>query len=90
MADIREQLVKMVIKEQMNDVIGGFENSLMDGHIKEMPEHKILVEAIYTQTMQANMVSTAMGRMVVKKHIRFIGSERIRAFIEKQVAKAGY
>ena len=88
--DIRETLVKMVIKDQMNDVLGGFENSLQDSLIDEMPAHHELAAAIYDQVMAADSVEGKTCMLAVKKDIRFIGSDWIKAHIEKRLIKEGY
>lgn len=86
----RENMVKMVVKEQVNMVLGGYENSLLDGHIQEMPTHDDLVNEIYQEVMNANEVETPFGMMKVQKDIRFFTKERIIAYIEKRVVKEGY
>lgn len=87
----RQMMVKMVIRQELNDVIGGFENSLMDKLIDKMPTHDELVAQIYTQVMQARVVETPNGtRIGVEKDIRFFGTDRIKAFIDRRVAKEGY
>jgi VIT1/CCC1 family predicted Fe2+/Mn2+ transporter len=90
MANIREQLVKKVVKEQFNDIVGGYENSILDGLIEEMPSHEELANQIYQEVMSASMVVMGGQRMAVKKDIRFIGGEKIREYIEKKLTKEGY
>lgn len=87
---VREEIIKMVVKEQINMVLGGYENSILDGHITEMPGHEELVQEVYQEVMNADVVETPIGMMKVKKDIRFFTKERIMAYIEKKVIKEGY
>ena len=90
MKNVREMLVKQVIRQEMNDVLGGLENSLMDKLIEEMPPREEIAEMVYSQVMKQDVVEFPSGIISVKKDIRFIGSERIRAHIEKRLMKEGY
>jgi hypothetical protein len=88
--DKREMLVKMVIKQTCNSTIGGYENSVSDGLIKEMPSHEALIEQIYFEVMKEDRVETSIGMISVKKDLRFIGAERIKQYINKKIEKMGY
>lgn len=83
-AEMREKIVKMVIKESFCEIVGGEENSLADGQIEKMPSIEDLKQWVYDSVMKADNVWTKMGKMSVKKDVRFLGTERIKELIQER------
>ena len=86
----RDMVVKMVIKEQFNQVVGGWENNVMDKLADKLPSHESLAVEIYEEVIQTDAVETPFGMMQVKKDIRFVGSNTIKTYIEELLTKKGY
>ena len=84
---MREKIVMLVVKQESNDVVGGYENSISDGHINVMPVREDLLEEIYNQVMMTTIVEGNNCRMSVEKDIRFIGSKKIKELIEARLDK---
>ena len=81
------------IKEAMSEIIGGYENQMLD-YLEEDEEYKSaeeflnqghdgLVGYIYDVVME----NTDKG---TQKHLRFAGTEFIKAMISKMLTKWGY
>lgn len=84
---IREKLVKKLVKEQTNWVIGGHENNILDGHTTKMPARELLESEIYQEVMNAKYVESGNYLVPIKKDIRFLGSAVIRGMITERVTK---
>jgi len=87
--DMREKKVRRIITEEAGFIIGGWENSVLDGHIEdsEFPTRGELIEEIYGEVMSDRQKLIEMNGMMmeVSRDIRFLGSERIRELITKKV-----
>lgn len=86
----RDMVVQMVIKEQFSQVVGGWENNIMDKLADKLPSRESLAAEIYDEVMQANAIETPFGMVQVKRDIRFIGSDTIKVYIEELLTKKGY
>jgi hypothetical protein len=87
MENKREKFVKMVVRQESNNVIGGYDNSLLDGEIEVMPSKDELVSEIYFNVMRADVLETRMGLVKVKEDIRFVGTARIMEMVTNLVNK---
>ena len=85
--DIRTLLVERVVDSSVNWVIGGYENSVADGHIDEMPSQEQMEAEIYDEVMATDYVEVAGGLKQIKKDIRFLGTETIKQMITDQVTR---
>jgi hypothetical protein len=84
MKNTREMVAYKVVEQAYGWVVGGYENSIMDGHITEMPDNEQLVDEIYDEVMQTEN----LGRFLpVKKDLRFIGKKRIEELIRERLKK---
>jgi len=83
----REMLVARVIKEETNYVIGGYENSIQDGMMTEMPNKESLLAEIYAAVIASKGVQVGGGIMPVKKDIRFLGTARVKELIMERIEK---
>lgn len=83
----REKLILLLVKQETNDIVGAYENSLMDGHIEKMPSREEMAEKIYQQIITSTVVETNGSRVSVEKDIRFAGKDKIKNLIEKKLSK---
>ncbi len=74
---MRERNVNLLIRERANWVIGGYENSVSDGIIEEMPPVEKMEKEIYNEVMSTNHIQIKAGLLEIKKDIRFLGKEKI-------------
>lgn len=84
-----ELLIKKVIEEKFNQIVGGYENDLSD-HGYSVPSAEEMKVEVYQEVMQAKVVSTKFGFANVKKDIRFAGTENIKLWIEQRFQEEGY
>lgn len=84
-----ELLIKKVIEEKFNQIVGGYENDLSDHGYKVPSSDEMKIE-VYQEVMQAKVVSTKFGLVSVKKDIRFAGTENIKLWIDQRFQKEGY
>ena len=75
--DQRERLVRKVVRECFNEVVGGYENSVLD-YGTPLPPTEQMFEEVYGEVMHCRMVGGFNGPQLVEKDIRFLGSARIR------------
>lgn len=87
MARNHEIIVKAGVRQAANWVIGGHENSIMDGLIEKMPSHESLAREIYQELMDLRGVEVAGGLIPLKKNIRFLTKEKIMGYIEDVLQK---
>jgi hypothetical protein len=85
--DVREFKVKTLIREKANFVVGGWENSIADGHIETMPAVEDMEAEIYGEVMSARWVELKAGLALIKKDIRFLGTKRIKELISTITAE---
>lgn len=85
----REIIIKLLVKDKFNSVVGGYENSVMDRIIDEIPPRKQLIEDIYDEVMTEDTIVTNMGVIYVKKDIRFMGRDKIIRCIEDKLDSEG-
>jgi hypothetical protein len=85
-SELRMKLVKKLVRDKAGWVMGGYENSRLDGNEDPLPPFDAIVEEIYDEVMQADWVETNMGLVLVQKDIRFVGKATIMHLI-KQEAK---
>ena len=82
---IRERIVINLIKERANWVIGGYENSVSDGHMTEMPSAEEIKSEVYGEVIRSKHVEIGGGLIGVSKDIRFLGKDFIEAKISRIV-----
>lgn len=87
-----EEVVARLIREEICEILGGYENSLMDFHEGEeeyeyakrlLGDHERLVNMFYREIMEKTEGN-------FQSHIRFAGKEFILDRIEKALRKEGY
>lgn len=83
MKNTREMVAYKVVEQAYGWVVGGYENAIMDGLITEMPDNEELMDEIYEEVMQTEIV----GFLPVKKDLRFIGKKRIEELIRERLEK---
>lgn len=84
--DSREEYIDHIVYESACDIIGGFENAVMDGDKeveKILADYDVLFAIIYDDVMRETQ-----GRH--SSYIRFAGKEFIKSRIEKRMKKFGY
>lgn len=86
----REAIVKIVVREKFNWVVGGYINNVMDRLIPCMPSREQLIIEIYNEVITADSVETPIGMIEVKKDIRFAGKELILKYIENILTEEEY
>jgi len=84
----REDLVRRLIKQEYNWVVGGWMNDLADNGNK-LPSTKAIAEEIYYRVMKSQGVEVAGGIFPTKKDIRFLGSKRIKEMISTKIEREG-
>jgi hypothetical protein len=87
MTNFRESLVKKVIRQEANWVIGGYENGIADGKLSEMPSKEALTKEVYTAVMNSDVVEVGGGLIPVRKDIRFLGKERLQFLVAEIIEK---
>ena len=85
--DIRLRLVGKLVYSQANWVIGGWENSVTDGHIDAMPPREEMEAQIYDGVINATYVELAGGLRPIKTDIRFLGTAKIKEMITQATTK---
>jgi hypothetical protein len=89
-SDMREKVVKRLIRSKANDILGGLENSILDKEIDEMPPREDIFADIYDDVINADYYETSRGALVpVHKDIRFLGKSRIESLINERLDKEG-
>ena len=81
MKDLRYKFVTMVVQDMAQDIIGGYENSVADGHLDKMPSREQLEQEVYTAVMDTDRVKTADGWRPVKQDIRFLGTPTLKLLV---------
>lgn len=71
------------IMEEINWIIGGYENAISDGHIEKMPTREDLIQEIY------GAVTSDGAHQDVVKEIRLAGKKFIIERIEKRLVTLG-
>lgn len=84
-----EKTAFIQVIEASNWVVGGWENSVADGHDEEMPSHEELAQEIYQTVMTTTTFEGIQGGPPLKE-IRFAGEAFIRERIERRLKKMGY
>lgn len=81
MVNKREINITKIIKREVGWVIGGYENAIFDGEATKMPEADEIEYEVYQELMAGGNVQP------VRKDVRFLGKERIREAIRKEVVR---
>ena len=79
----REDLVRRIVNQKANWIIGEWENEVEDGNVDEMPTKEELINTIYDEVINIKQ----LNGLKVEKDIRFVGTKRILEMIENKVKK---
>lgn len=72
-----------------NWVVGGYENSVEDGHIEQVPDYEELFSEIYYEVLHCTNFEGFNGNGPIKE-VRFAGVDFIEAHIARKLRKLGY
>ena len=76
--------VKAAIRSMCYQTLGGWENSVTDGDIKEMPTYKEMEQEVYYEVIHCSTFETESGWLIsVGSEIKFAGKENIMEYIKK-------
>ncbi len=78
---LREIKVAALVREKANWVVGGWENSVTDGHLDTMPPVEDMEAEIYDEVLSAKWVEMKAGLVPITEDIRFLGTKRIKELI---------
>lgn len=92
--DLRPQnrLQRMALAQVLyatNWIVGGYENSVEDGHIEQVPDYEELFSEIYYEVLHCTNFEGFNGNGPIKE-VRFAGTEFIEAHIARRLKKLGY
>lgn len=85
-----QKVAKKNIKHGYNWVIGGYENSVQDGHIDEMPSVEELFEEVYDEVTNCTFGEGFCDSNTAPICMKFAGKKFIREQIAKMFQKDGY
>lgn len=77
----RQKRAWELIRDAGNNIVGGYENSVTDGHLAAMPSAEDIENEIYDD------VINGQPSLIPARDVRFLGAEWIRERIKKRVEK---
>lgn len=86
--DGKQKAAALQVKHCFNQIVGGYENAILDGETSEMPSHDDLASEIYDGVMMCGWGEGWQGGPAIKE-VRFAGSEFIKACIEARLGRDG-
>lgn len=87
MQEMRKILVARLAVEKARWVVGGYENSVLDELMSEMPSVQEMVEEVYQEMITDSVMLTHKGVIKLTKDIRFLGKETLMMIASMAVLK---
>lgn len=85
--EMRVQAVSRLAKQKALWVIGGHENSILDGEKDSLPSEATLIQEVYDEVLRYPRIEIGGGIIELKKDIRFLGKEKLLAIVTKAVQR---
>ena len=86
-----QKLAAQQVKHAINWIVGGYENSIQDGHMdaSEMPSKEELVDEIYNELMVSSYGPGSCSCHPIEE-IKFAGMDFIKFYTNYRLTKEGY